>query len=420
MTVGMLLRNELIRSAKVLTGMALVLAMALSLCICASVSERMIRSSSAAAAERFDILVGARTSSVSLLLGTVYLQDEALPLIPASAVTTLLETKGVRWAAPVAFGDRAGTAPIVGTTRTLVTFGDTVPLAEGRVFEASDEAVVGSQTTYRIGDLITPQHGRVEGAGHAHKNHAYRVVGIMPAGGTPWDRAVLVPIESLWAVHTKHDGPKDEHDERDKHGHADDPSEPLEHWLTKDPSKLPGCSAVVVKPVTVSDAYRIRQQFSRATLAGPDGTPVNLTAVFTGEVLVTLYGMLGNAADVLGVFSLMTLAVSLLATLITGVLLGELRRPMLLQLRTLGAPVRYIALLIWLLVMSVVLTGTVLGLIGGWAASAAAGLWLSAQTGIAMTPTLSLGNLSAALGVLAVGALCALIPAFAAGRAKLS
>ena len=41
----------------------------------------MIKSSSAKAAEQFDILVGAKGSRTSLLLSTVYLRDEMISLI---------------------------------------------------------------------------------------------------------------------------------------------------------------------------------------------------------------------------------------------------------------------------------------------------------------------------------------------------
>lgn len=70
------------------------------------------------------------------------------------------ERHGVKWAAPVAFGDRAGDSPIVGTTTSLVTFGGTVRPAEGRLFKAPFEAVVGASAPYRIGDEIVPMHGR--------------------------------------------------------------------------------------------------------------------------------------------------------------------------------------------------------------------------------------------------------------------
>lgn len=411
MHVAMLLKSELRRSAGVILGMSLVLALALSLALATSLTERMLRSSSAAAADDFDLLVGAKGSAASLLLGTVYLRDEPLGLVPAPALAPLINARGVRWAAPVAFGDRTGDSPLVGTTRAMATLGGARPLKEGRVFEAPDEAVVGAGSGLKVGDTFTPMHGRAAGAGHAHDEAAFRVVGVMPATGTPWDRAVLVPIERIWSMHGG------AHDHEDIHDHG---REPLEHWMAEDLTHLPGMSAVVVKPVSVADAYRLRQRFSTTSVTSPDGAGVNLMGVFSGEVLVDLYATMGGAARALAFITALTLAVALAATLITGVLLGRLRLPTLLQLRVLGAPRRYVGALIWLIVMTVVAAGAAGGLLFGWAIASGCAAWLARETGIVMAPALSAAEVLPILLTLAAGALCALVPAWAAGRAKMS
>lgn len=407
MHVTMLLKSELRRSAGVILGMALVLALALSLALATSLTERMLRASSAAAADDFDLLVGAKGSAASLLLGTVYLRDEPLGLVPAPALSSLINAKGVRWAAPVAFGDRTGDSPLVGTTRAMATLGGERPLSAGRVFAAPDEAVAGAGSGLKVGDAFTPMHGRAAGAGHAHEAASFRVVGVMPATGTPWDRAVLVPIERIWSMHAH----------EDDHAYG---REPLEHWMEEDLTHLPGMSAVVVKPVSVADAYRLRQRFSTMSVTSPEGAVVNLMGVFSGEVLVDLYASMGSAARALSFITALTLAVALAATLITGVLLGRLRLPTLLQLRVLGAPRRYVGALIWLIVMTVVVTGAAGGLLIGWAIASGCAAWLADETGIVMAPALSRAEALPILLTLAAGALCALVPAWAAGRAKMT
>ena len=251
MHVWMLLKSELRRSLGVLGGMALVLALALSLAISTGLAERMLRSSSAQAADDFDLLVGAKGSAVSLLLGTVYLRDEPLSLVPAEALRTLKDSKRVRWYAPIALGDRIGNAAIVGTTKSMVIQGGARNVAEGRVFEAPLEAVAGAESGLKLGDEFLPVHGRVHGAGHAHQGEKFRVVGVMPPTGTPWDRAVMVPIERVWALHGPLHAEHEDHDEHEEHEghdhhHAEGIPEPLEHWLTEDLSRLHGMSAIVV------------------------------------------------------------------------------------------------------------------------------------------------------------------------------
>lgn len=392
MNVLMLLRSELRRSAAVLAGIAAVLALSLSISIATGMTDRMLRHASAQAADRFDLLIGAKASPSSLLLGAVFLRDEPLPLVPLSVMKDLDERHGVKWAAPVAFGDRAGDSPIVGTTTSLVTFGGTVRPAEGRLFKAPFEAVVGASAPYRIGDEIVPMHGRTPGAGHAHDHGRLKVVGRMPESGTPWDRAVMIPIEAVWATHSM-----TVHDEHDF-------------------ETLPGVSAVVVKPASFADAYRLRQQQSQRTLSGPDRTSVNLMGVFSGEVLVSLHSLLGGASEAVTITARLTLLTALAATLIMGVLLGELRRPALEQLRVLGAPQRYIMSLVWCIVMTVVAAGTAGGLVLGFIGAEAAAHLLAAGTGVAMSPAMGSPELLAAAATLLAGSFCALIPAWLAGR----
>ena len=424
MHVTMLLRSELRRSAGVLLCMAAVLALSLALAAASGICERMIRQSSAAAAHDFDLLAGARGSATSLLLGAVYLRDEPLPLMPTSALEELLRAKGVRWAAPVAFGDRIGEAPLVGTTRAMATLGGERALASGRVFASPHEAVAGAASGLALGEDFTPMHGRTQGAGHAHAHAAFRVVGILPATGPPWDRAVLVPIESVWAMHGAGSrsgaaGRDERHEHEELEAHGDHAEAPLESWLSEDLSKLPGMSAVVVKPATVADAYRLRQRLNQTAAPGADGAPVPLMGAFTGEVLVSLYATMGSAAAALSGITAASLVASLAATLITGILLGRLRAPTLLQLRLLGAPRAYVGQLVWLIVMTVVAAGAAGGVLGGLGLAELCARVMTDETGIAMSPALSGREGLLALATLAAGALCALVPAVSAGRMRL-
>lgn len=229
MNIALLLKSELRRSAGILAGMALIIALALSIAVAAGICERMVKASAAQSADDFDLLIGARGSSSALLLGTVFLRDEMLPIVPASAWANIREAQtaksSIRWAAPVAFGDRTPSGrTIVGTTRSFLDRGKSREPAAGRFFTKPTEAVAGASSGYAIGDKFSPMHGRVHGAGHAHEGMAYEVVGILPPTGTPWDRAVMVPIESVWAAHA------DAHDDLDREAkEAHDREEPSAH-----------------------------------------------------------------------------------------------------------------------------------------------------------------------------------------------
>lgn len=405
MSVALLVKNEIRQSAKVLLGMSLLLALSLSLTVTTGITERMLKESSAVAADRFDLLAGVKGSQVSLLLGSVFLKDEPLSLVPVSLLKNLDNDKGVKWAAPIALGDHVGDSVLVGTTLDLATFGGIQRPDTGRLFEKPFEAVVGSGTPFLVGDKITPTHGRVKGMGHQHHHAELTVVGKMPPTGTPWDRAVLIPIKTVWDMH--------------KHSGHTTQTASLEAWRQGDLSGYPGVSAVVIKPKTFSDAYRLRQNLNQTSLEDTKGNTVNLMGVFSGEVLVTLYGILGTATKALGIFSWLTLIIALGSTVLTGVLLGALRRPTLLQLRAIGAPSSYIRKLMWSVVMFVVVVGSVGGFLIGYVFSFCTAGILVVETGISMTPVPGMREIILTTGTCLVGALCALLPAWLAGRTQL-
>ena len=197
----MLIKGELRRSSGGILALALVLALSLSLGVGVSMTERAVRQGTARAGDAFDLLVGAQGSSVQLMLGAVYLRPQSLPLVPGGAVTEILTQEGVVWAAPLAFGDRWNASPLVGTTTDMVTLGGNRTLAEGRAFAAQDEAVLGAGVPLRLGEAFSPMHGQVSASHNEHGHVRYKAVGRLPETGTPWDNAILIPIESVWAVH---------------------------------------------------------------------------------------------------------------------------------------------------------------------------------------------------------------------------
>lgn len=374
------LRGEFRRSWGGALALALVLAFAGSLSPAVSMMERSIRSGMAQAADAFDLLVGAKGSAVDLVLGAVYLRPEPLPLLPIGTLEAVKAHGGVRWAAPLAFGDRWRDYPLAGTSSELVTLGGKRPLASGRMFLTDGEAVVGAGVPLKEGDVFSPSHGSVaeaaldEGGKRAH-DHSFRVVGRMPATGTPWDRAVVVPIEALWNMH--------------------------------DAGKGSGrCSVVVVKPVTVADAYRLR-----SALNGPESQ-----SVFTGEVLTRLFGTMEQMHDVMMLLASGAQAAALAAALVSGFFAVAMRVRALALLRALGASHGFLAVSVWLMVSGVLLAGSALGLGFGCLMASAASSWIQAETGVALTVTLTAGDALAALAAAGCGCLAAFLPAWFACR----
>ena len=63
--------------------------------------------------------------------------------------------------------------------------------------------MVGADVDLPVGEVVRPAHGMPsENILETHDHDArMTIVGKLERAGTPWDRAILVPIEALWEMH---------------------------------------------------------------------------------------------------------------------------------------------------------------------------------------------------------------------------
>ena len=386
------------------TGMAVVLivAVAVASVVAIDAQERTVRTASSRAADDFDLVIGAPGSEAQLVFSSVYLDLAALALVDGQVLNTLARDPRVAAVAPIAFGDRIGGAPVIGTTAAFASRWGRLGPAEGRLFDRLTEAVVGADVALAVGSRAVPVHGI---AGHGqedeeeHARHgaaeAYTVVGRLPRLGSAWDRSILVPVESVWAVHGL------------GHGHRED-AERRPAWLGPpfDGTTVPGVPAIVVKPRAVADAYALRAQYRG------NGT----TAVFPAEVLVGLYRVMGDVRDALLVATWANTALVFSALALVVATLTGLRRRRYAILRALGAPARYIAAVVWLGSAALVATGGVIGLPLGWLGAAVLSIAVEARTGLALAPAPAWSDVALAFGLVCLGTLASVVPALLAHR----
>jgi putative ABC transport system permease protein len=372
-------------------AIVLLVMLAVMIGIAINAQERALRKGSALAAEDFDLLIGAPGSQMQLVLTGVFLQQEALPLLPGDILPGLLADKRVRAAAPIAGGDLANGYPIIGTTVDFATRWGRLAPNEGRVFAAPGEAVAGADVAMPLGTTMTPSHALAgvthhpgetseEEVEHRHGDTSYTLVGRLPKLGTPWDRAILVPVESVWAVHglgsrwpvgADRQGP------------------------------LPGVPIIVVKPKGVAEAYALRAEFRQG------GT----MAFFPAEVLVQLYSVLGDARTVLVTASVLNAVLIFAAVLVLIWAVTVMRRRRYAVLRALGAPRSYLLLVVWLNAAILLTLGCLLGLLAGWGMTGAVGALVARETGLALDFVFGADDLLLALALVAGGSTLALVPA---------
>jgi putative ABC transport system permease protein len=378
------------------------IAIAVALGVAVVAQERALRQGSARAADAFDLLIGAPGSQTQLVLTSVYLQPAALPLIPGDVLRRLQEEPNVAYVAPIAFGDSFRGYPVVGSTVDFLSQGGKVRLAEGRAFATHHEVVLGADVALRLGDRFAPVHGEPRSHGdeddedaHVHEGFEYTVVGRMARLGTPWDRAIIAPVEAVWEVHGLPDG------------HAPGAERVGPPW---DGAEVPGVPSIVVKPKSVADAYRLRGKYRTG------GT----MALFPAEVLVELYTILGDARDLLAAIAVATQALLIAAILLAVFASLALRRRQLAVLRALGASRRYLLLAVWTHVSIMIALGAGLGLVLGWFGAMGLSRLFLLKTGILLPVTLGVPEFGLVLAVIAVGATLGVVPSWSTYRQSVS
>jgi putative ABC transport system permease protein len=383
----------------------LLVALSTALGVTVNLQERALRLGSARAADRFDLVVGAAGSETQLVLSSVFLQSAPLPLVKGDVLMSLVNDDRVAWAAPVGFGDSFAGYPIVGTTSTLIdNMGN--GFSQGQVFVENAEAVIGSAVDLPIGAEIKPLHGTAAEGGHTHTEIAYRVTGQLKPTGTPWDRAIMVPIRAVWHIHGMEDG--HDHEEHD-HAHEahDEQNEPQGEGLNEIfGSGTPGIPAILVKPKTIADAYKLRQEYRKENTLG----------VFPGEVLTKLYATLGDARKILSVISYGAqglVAASLI--LVTLVHISQ-RRRQIGALRAFGAPRMSVSMIVWAELFLLFTSGIALGFATGFAAAKIITATLMAESGITMPVEFARSDIWQAILLLVIAAVFAALPAWLAYR----
>ncbi len=391
------------RRNKVLTIITITLvAIALAMGIAVIAQERAIREGSAHAADDFDLVVGAPASPTQLILTSVYLKAQAIPLLEGKFLAEATQAQGVRYAAPIAFGDRYLSYPVVGSIAEFATRDGKLPFLEGRVMQKRGEALIGAKVDLPLGHQFSPSHGAHQSAedegeheeegeehtgeeGDHHTKMRYTVVGKLSPRNNIWDKAIIVPVEDVWAVHDLPTGHEDD-------SHIGAP------WLA---SKLPGIPALAIKPDSVSAAYALRGKFRT----------VESMAIFPAEVLNELYSTLGNIRDLMSLLTITTQVLVIIAVLMA-LLAGFLaRRRQFAMLRAIGASRSYVFFVIWCEVSILIALGAFIGTFLGLGASHVLAYFNEQQLGFSMPVRLGMAEINIITALVFSGFIIALIPA---------
>lgn len=147
------------------------------------------------------LLLGARASPLELTLSSLYFDADVSATIPYRTVTDVIDS-GLADAIPISGGFRVGGHPVVGTSPDYFEFRK-LPLARGRLFALTGEAVLGEAASRSLGagpgdSLVTAPRTVFDVAGSYPIKLS--VVGVLASSNSPDDEAVFVDIRTGWLI----------------------------------------------------------------------------------------------------------------------------------------------------------------------------------------------------------------------------
>ncbi len=340
-----------------LTGLLTVIAIAVSVMLLIGVEKVRTgaRDSFAGTISGTDLIVGARSGQIQLLLYSVFRIGNATNNITWQSFEEIGTHPDIAWTVPLSLGDSHKGFRVLGTNAAYFEHlryrgGSRLAFREGRPFADLFDAVIGADVAaslgYTLGQKIVIGHGLGSVAFLEHQDKPFRIAGILEKTGTPVDRTVHVSLEAIEAIHID--------------------------WQSGAPVAGQSVSADQVrsmdlKPKAITAAlvglksklaiFRVQRQINEY----PDEP---MSAILPGAALQELWGLVGLAETALAVVSAMVVVTALIG-MVTMILttLNERRREMAI-LRSVGArPITILGLLAaeaGLLTAAGVLLGTAL------------------------------------------------------------
>jgi putative ABC transport system permease protein len=158
-----------------------------------------------------DLIVGARTSPIQLLLYSVFGLGDPTNTVNWNSFEKISSHPSVAWAIPISLGDSHRGFRVLGTTPAYfehLRFGNdrSLALREGALSDQPLSVIVGATVAQQLGYSIDTQiviaHGSRDDGLSRHDNLPFNITGILTATGTPADRTIHVSLEGIEAIHT--------------------------------------------------------------------------------------------------------------------------------------------------------------------------------------------------------------------------
>ena len=301
-----------------------------------------------------DLIVGARTSQLNLLLYSVFHIGNPTNNISWQSYRELADDPKVAWTIPISLGDSHQGYRVMGTTDDFFMrfrFGKNTALSfsEGEAFSQLFDVVLGAEVAkklnYRVGDPILLAHGLGRISFSMHDDKPFRVKGILRPTGTPADQTLYISLQGMEAIHLD--------------------------W--RDGVKIPGkkvsdsdIEALDLTPKSIT-AFMIGLQSKMAIFSVQrhiNQYPKEpLLAILPGITLTELWQMMNSIENTLRLISILVLFSSLLG--LSTMLLSSIRERQreIAVMRAIGASPLFVFLIIQIEALMITLVGIIVAIV---------------------------------------------------------
>ena len=355
-----------------------------------------------------DLIVGARTGSINLLLYSVFRVGAPTNNITWQSYQEIASQPDVEWAVPVSLGDSHKGYHVVGTTTDYFEYFSyasqhRLTFEQGGPFSATLDVVLGAEVAarldYALGDELVLAHGVASTRFSQHDNALFRVVGVLDATGTPIDQTLFVDVQGIEAIHSGwRQGVKL-------------PSARISPFTLAQSVREPETiTAFLLGLKSRMSTFRVQRQINNYAKEP-------LLAILPGVTLAELWQTMALLEHALRLISGLVLLASVLG--LSAMLLASIReREREIQLlRIIGAPPLFLFLLIELEALLIALLGIAMGVLGLWVCLLLLDDFLMDKLGLHLpVEVLSPEQLLALLLVILATVTAAAIPSFSAYR----
>ena len=281
-----------------------------------------------------DLIVGARSGSVQLLLYSVFRIGNATNNISWKSYRSLIGRNDVKWTIPISLGDSHRGFRVMGTNQAYFQYyrygqNRVLNFNQGKPFDDVFDAVLGAEVAatldYNINEQIVIDHGIGKGSFTSHKDKPFRIVGILKRTGTPVDRTVHVSLGGITAIHVDWEKGKRV------------PGMVIDAEMVRNMDLTPrSITAVLIGLKSRLSAFKALRDINNFR-----GEP--LLAILPGVALQELWGLMGTAEVALSAVSILVVVGALFGMLTMLLANLNVRRREMAILRSIGAQPLHVA-----------------------------------------------------------------------------